>query len=462
MAGGVEIRVCGEVGVMNLTVKQQEALKSLVQLGKNWREEFFIVWHDPDEISDILDFDDNPPQISRGEIRALAHEGLLLCEFQGENKAQVILTPKSYQAVDTDFKLVEVPQVKKVFISHASKDKEIVDAFIDDLLVGALAVKLSDIFCTSTDGTKIPSGEDWRNQIRENLIGAKVTFLIITPNYKESEICLNEMGAAWVLSEKPISLIVDPVDYDSVGVLQQVKQIEKLRDEKSLDRVKDVIQHELNIPAEEIKSDRWTAKKAAFLIKLEKYLAAHPFEPSVSRDIFNELAAENLKLKEQIGYFAGENDRLEKVNADLKNAISRKEAEAIEKKHLDLSILDEFKTLCKNAGKLLKTFHPLVRGVIFESYTGKEIGVKPEVEDKNIGKAIGSDFLTDDPVQANWDATKEMRLVYSALEELSAFITKNEENEKFIEAYESEFDAPLSLSNIIFWRDALEAHIVLE
>lgn len=447
---------------MNLTVKQQEALKSLVQLGKTWREEFYIVWHDPDEISDILDFDGNPPQISRGEIRALVHEGLLLCEFQSENKAQVILTPKSYQAVDTDFKTAEVSQVKKVFISHASKDKEIVDAFIDDLLVGALAVKVTDIFCTSTDGTKIPSGEDWRNQIRENLKEAKVTFLIITPNYKESEICLNEMGAAWVLSGKTIPLIVDPVDYDSVGVLQQVKQIEKLRDEKSLDRVRDAIRSELNIPPEEIRSDRWTAKKMAFLIKLDKHLAVHPFEPSMTRDSFNEMAAENSKLKDQVGYFARENDRLEKINADLKNAISIQEADAIERKHLDISVLEEFKALCKNAGKLLKNFHPLVRGVIFEDYTGKEIGVKWEFGDKNIGKAIGSDFLTDDPVRVNWDATKEMRLIYSALEELSAFITKNEEDEKFIEAYEKEFDAPLSLSNIDFWSNALEAHIVLD
>lgn len=447
---------------MNLTVKQQEALKSLVQLGKTWREEFYIVWHDPDEISDIPDFDGNLPQISRGEIRALAHEGLLLCEFQNENKAQIILTPKSYQAVDADFKTAEVSQVKKVFISHASKDKEIADAFIDDLLVGALAVKLTDIFCTSTDGTKIPSGEDWRNQIRENLIGAKVTFLIITPNYKESEICLNEMGAAWVLSEKPISLIVDPVDYDSVGILQQVKQVERLQDEKSLDRVKDVIQSELNIPTEDIKSDRWTAKKSAFLVKLDKYLADHPFEPSVTRESFEKLAAENSKLKDQVAYFAGENDRLDKINADLKNAISNKEAEAIEKKHLDLSVLNEFRVLCTNAGKQLKNFPPIVRGVIFEDYTEKKIGVKWEFGDKNIGKAIGSDFLTDDPVRVNWDTTKEMRLVYSALEELSAFITKNEENQRFMEAYENEFDAPLSLSNTDFWSEALEAHIALE
>src|SRR5260221_4510442 len=188
----------------NLTPKQQEALRFLVQLGRSWREEFYIVWHEPDEISDILNFDGDPPQISKGDIRALVHEDLLVCEFQGENKAQVILISKSYQAIDTDFKAAEVTQMKRVFISHASKDKEIVDAFIDDLLVNVLAIKITDVFCTSTDGTKILSGEDWRNQIQENLKGAKITFLIITPNYKESEICLNEMGAAWGLSGKTI------------------------------------------------------------------------------------------------------------------------------------------------------------------------------------------------------------------------------------------------------------------
>jgi hypothetical protein len=446
----------------NLTTKQQEALISLVELGESWREEFYIVWHYPDEISDILDFNGNSPQISKGDIRALVHEGLLVCEFQSENKAHIVLAPKSYQAIEPDFKTTEVLQMKKVFISHASKDKEIVEAFVDDLLVGALAVKLTDIFCTSTDGTKIPSGDDWRNQIKNNLLDAKITFLIITPNYKESEICLNEMGAAWVLSGKTIPLIVEPVDYVSVGILQQVKQIEKLREEKSLDRVKDAIQSELNIPAGELKSDRWTAKKAAFLIKLEKHLTAHPFEPSVTRNSFNELAATNSELKAQVGYFASENDRLEKINADFRTAISNKVADAIEKKHLDLSILDEFKLLCKNVGKLLKKFHPLVRGIIFEDYSGKNIGVKWDFGDINIGKAIASDFLTDDPVQPNWKATKEMQSLYSVLEELSVFIRKNKENEKFYDVYEKEFDAPLSLSNMNFWSDVLESHITLE
>ncbi len=167
--------------------------------------------------------------------------------------------------------------MKRIFISHASKDKEIVQAFMNEILIGALGIKITDIFCTTTDGTKIESGNDWRNDIQEHLVGSKVTFLIITPNYKESEICLNEMGAAWVLSGRTIPLIVEPVNYESVGLLQVVKQVEKIQDSKSLDRIRDVLQEDLEIPANEIPSDRWTDQKEKFLalyLHREIYLQA--------------------------------------------------------------------------------------------------------------------------------------------------------------------------------------------
>jgi hypothetical protein len=90
----------------DLTDKQGDALKSLVHLGRSWREEFYIIWHDPDEISDILDYDSTPPQISRGDIHALEQAGLLICEFVNNNKVRVTLTSKSYEAIDTDFKFL--------------------------------------------------------------------------------------------------------------------------------------------------------------------------------------------------------------------------------------------------------------------------------------------------------------------------------------------------------------------
>jgi len=116
---------------------------------------------------------------------------------------------------------------KTIFLSHSSKDKVISDYFIDDILVLGLSIKRKDIFCTSADGTKPESGEDWRESIKDALINSKIVILLITSNYKESEMCQNEMGAAWVCSNKTIPLILEPINYETVGVIQQTKQVVK-------------------------------------------------------------------------------------------------------------------------------------------------------------------------------------------------------------------------------------------
>ena len=151
-----------------------------------------------------------------------------------------------------------MPRNTEIFISHSGKDKRIVDDFVDLILHGGLSVPIDKIFCTSTDGMKIESGDDWRDSIQKALKNAKINFLIITPNYKESEVCMNEMGAAWVSEAKVLPMIVEPINYETVGVIQEPNQIEKIANEKSLDRIKDIVQDYLSIPSELVRSDRWT------------------------------------------------------------------------------------------------------------------------------------------------------------------------------------------------------------
>jgi hypothetical protein len=98
----------------NLTTRQKEAAKSLIHLGRTWREEFCIIWYDTDEISDILDYDLTPPQVSRVDIRALERVGLLICDFLSDSKVRVTLTSKAYEAVDSDF---ETPGVSRNTVS---------------------------------------------------------------------------------------------------------------------------------------------------------------------------------------------------------------------------------------------------------------------------------------------------------------------------------------------------------
>lgn len=77
-----------------LTKKQENILRSLIELGISWREEFEIIWH-TNEISDILEYEGNPPQISKSDLRALVEKELLVCQFINENQAIVnlVFTP---------------------------------------------------------------------------------------------------------------------------------------------------------------------------------------------------------------------------------------------------------------------------------------------------------------------------------------------------------------------------------
>ncbi len=88
-----------------LTDRQKDALRNLVKIGRRWRGEFDIIWHVGAnfEISDILNYDGNPPEILRSDIRALNREHLLDCGFISDYKAHIALTPISYSAVDANF-----------------------------------------------------------------------------------------------------------------------------------------------------------------------------------------------------------------------------------------------------------------------------------------------------------------------------------------------------------------------
>ncbi len=86
---------------------------------------------------------------------------------------------------------------KKIFISHSSKDKQIVDIFVDKLLHLGLQIDPNDVAYTSREETGVGTGEDIRKFIKENISTCDFVFFMISENYKKSEICLNEMGAAW-------------------------------------------------------------------------------------------------------------------------------------------------------------------------------------------------------------------------------------------------------------------------
>ncbi|RYM35719.1 hypothetical protein ERX46_01625 [Brumimicrobium glaciale] len=103
---------------------------------------------------------------------------------------------------------------KGIFLSHSSKDSELVRKFRDLILVSGLGYDPKIIKFTSQESYGIPGGinipEDLRNFLR-NEMGLFIQFL--TPNYLDSRICLNEEGAGWCLLDDEkyfIPLLIPP------------------------------------------------------------------------------------------------------------------------------------------------------------------------------------------------------------------------------------------------------------
>ena len=122
---------------------------------------------------------------------------------------------------------------KKIFISHSSKDKEIVDAFITLLTRGG-GLSQDDIFCTSIDGMKIMNGDKIREHIQTNVNFADFAILLVSRNYKESEVCLNEMGAVWAIDKKVKAYVFPDLEEERVGWLINDRAAEKLNNKTAL------------------------------------------------------------------------------------------------------------------------------------------------------------------------------------------------------------------------------------
>ena len=154
-------------------------------------------------------------------------------------------------------------RAKDIFISHSFKDKILIDKFVEKILILGLGLTNNDIFCTSTEGFGIRTGDDFRAAIRKNISGSRITILMISPNYKKSEICLNEMGAAWVLNSHVIPIIIDPIDYKSIGTILEPLQIAKLNDSSFLDELSQIVLKALNKNKFDLVS--WNKQKMEFI-----------------------------------------------------------------------------------------------------------------------------------------------------------------------------------------------------
>lgn len=156
---------------------------------------------------------------------------------------------------------LELNKNKKIFISHSSKDKDIIEKFVDHILQLGIGIKAEDIFCTSIEDLGVRNGEDIRKHIQTNIRNADYAFLLISKNYKTSEICINEMGAVWAYDSNVRFYLLPDVDFDEIGWLCDTRKADMINSSIVLDALhKELIQY-FELPDKDI----WSRQREIFL-----------------------------------------------------------------------------------------------------------------------------------------------------------------------------------------------------
>ena len=123
----------------------------------------------------------------------------------------------------------------KLFISHASKDREFILALIE--LFEGIGMREGSIVCSSIPGYGIPSGAQIYDWLREQFLLCDLRVLfVLSQNYYKSAACLNEMGAAWVTRASDTLILlpgftfsdirgcIDSVSYTHLDVYKRQEQ----------------------------------------------------------------------------------------------------------------------------------------------------------------------------------------------------------------------------------------------
>jgi hypothetical protein len=157
-----------------------------------------------------------------------------LAEFEEEN----INTPARIEKES-------ISGVSKIFISHASKDSDIVEEIIE--MLESIGIESNQIFCTSFEGYGIGLGENFLDAIKSELAADSLVLFVLSNNFYSSPVCMCEMGATWVLSKEHIPIIVPPLSYADIKVVIPLTQGFVLTDPLKLNSFKEKIETSFNL-----------------------------------------------------------------------------------------------------------------------------------------------------------------------------------------------------------------------
>lgn len=201
---------------------------------------------------------------------------------------------------------------RKIFISHSSDDKLIVEPLID--LLEGLGLKSDMIFCSSFEGYKIPYGEDFLNYIKRELSENTIVLFMLSENFYSSYICMCEMGATWIKSARNFPILIPPLTYDKMkGVISSQTQSLVINNSRELDGFITQLFKELNLS---VNLEIWNRKKEKFLESINQLLNKTSINEPLTSTNENEQKSNNLQPRTYLELVKKNNTYLQILNKD--------------------------------------------------------------------------------------------------------------------------------------------------
>jgi hypothetical protein len=343
-----------------------------------------------------------------------------------------------------------------IFVSHAVRDKPVVDAFVTLLSAGA-NVRTEEIFCSSSPGSDIDPGDEFVRTIHAALKAADLVILFITPNYYDSVFCVAEMGGAWALEKKVFPLLTSDVGRE-IGHNMLGRQTERI-DRRGLNSLFERIRAEMS-------PRKWNANlfedhRDLFLSNYAtEYLAVPKPEKVALSDFEREQSRADAAL-EQMRVAEGEIARARAQIAHLEAAKDSADVARIRQAFVSTD-RERWYELVASAHAALKKLGAPERRAVFASFTGEPWRPSTETQDywsPELPRAIAGERIVRADAYANWGFFASsnhpfLKPAFRALTAIGEFLSSGLTNELRNEL-EEEYEAPISLENLDFWEAVL-------
>lgn len=159
--------------------------------------------------------------------------------------------------------------ISKIFISHSSKDVEIVENFVD--LLETIGLDSNQIFCSSLSGYGIPLGDNFIDKLKTELTNSNtMVIFMLSENFYQSPVCMCEMGATWIQSKEHIPVLIPPFEFKDIDGTLKLTQGFIINDSLKWNEFKDKIIQIFGL--EDLSNSVWERKRDRTINRINELL----------------------------------------------------------------------------------------------------------------------------------------------------------------------------------------------